>query len=265
MNYLSTQKQNVLQLRFRPQGLGFCVSSGSWFSPVSAPRVGPPMMASRTGCLQMSAAKSMLDSAWPRHSVRDHPASVLVGQRSVSVERILSVVIRSCRQRLLGPRKSRSVATQAQHRHGDLARRGDGGLLENPLRAVSRTAHAVSGENRRFRAINAVVASANRPATCSHAPKAPRAPPVHRCTPSLRQDRRVPESAKSKAARTRARSVPRCRWVPLSMTGSAPVPSDRYHIPRAARHRLFSFSTARSRPNRPRPQSGAAIRREPSM
>jgi len=47
-----------------------------------------PMMASGTGCLQRSVARSMAGKALPRHSTRDHPASVPVGQRSVLVERI---------------------------------------------------------------------------------------------------------------------------------------------------------------------------------
>lgn len=47
-----------------------------------------PMMVSGAGCLQWSAARSMAGKAPPRHSSRDHAASVPVGQRSVLLERI---------------------------------------------------------------------------------------------------------------------------------------------------------------------------------
>ncbi len=46
------------------------------------------MMTSAAGCLQRSAARSVIRMARPRHSRRDHPASVPVGQRPVPVERI---------------------------------------------------------------------------------------------------------------------------------------------------------------------------------
>jgi len=44
-----------------------------------------PMMASVTGCLQRSAARSGVRMARPRRKSRDHPASVPVGQHSVRV------------------------------------------------------------------------------------------------------------------------------------------------------------------------------------
>jgi len=47
-----------------------------------------PMMASGTGCLYMSVARSLMNLAWPQHHSRDHPASVPMGHGSVPEERV---------------------------------------------------------------------------------------------------------------------------------------------------------------------------------
>ncbi len=100
----------------------------------------------------------MLDNAWPRHPARDHPASVPVGQRSVPVERI-----RVC---LCGHVGNASLvhAKVVPSRHGRsittaILRAAATAAFLNPLRAASRAAHALSGENRRTRAINTFAAS----------------------------------------------------------------------------------------------------------
>lgn len=62
----------------------------------------------------------MAGKALPRHSTRDHPASVPVGQRSVLVERIGGVSMRSCWHLLLGPGEGGAIAPQAQHVGGSL-------------------------------------------------------------------------------------------------------------------------------------------------
>ena len=108
------------------------------------------MMASGTGCLQRSAARSVFDFAWPRHSARDHPASVPVAQRSVLVERIGEFLfgragISSLLQAKLVPSRHRRSITTAILRAAATA------AFLNPLRAASRTAHALSGNHRSIR------------------------------------------------------------------------------------------------------------------
>ncbi len=117
-----------------------------------------PMMASGAGCLQRSAARSAIRMARPRRSKRDHPASVPVGQRPVPVEQIgvflfghagnaslvQAKVVLSRHRRSITTAILRAVATAA---------------FLKPLRAARRTAHALSGENRRTLVISTFAAS----------------------------------------------------------------------------------------------------------
>ena len=115
------------------------------------------MMASGTGCLQRFAAKSVPDVARRRHSTRDHPASVPVGQHTVLLERMglflyAHAGMFSLLQAKIVPSRHKRIMTTAILRAAATA------AFLKPLRAARRTAQAFSVENRRTLVISSLAA-----------------------------------------------------------------------------------------------------------